>query len=269
MRRVRQWLSVNRPGLGYLLVFTVNAALFMVFSTTLIKPDYEAPLQLGIIVMNIALARVLIPLAPRRVILVAAYLVGLLTIFLALPAFWKTVLVYRGVQVTATVADARDISRKAYEDFRYTLIMPDGQRIRGHLNGWPDLPYGESEEGSVGDQVAVVYDPKGLADPRLPEELTHAKTALPVVVVLYLATAGLCMLTGRPAPDPDPDDDGQRGAGPRAVKGSKAKRTAAVRNVRARAERKERELRHRRRNRRDHPPETGRPPAGSKYRSLP
>lgn len=79
-----------------------------------------------------------------------------------------TVLAERGRPAVATVVTDERVTYYGKDgmtyEWRYTLETSEGGPIAGHLvekQDWLD----------VGDQVRVVYDPAGLADPRLPEEL--------------------------------------------------------------------------------------------------
>ncbi|MGC5019078.1 hypothetical protein [Micromonospora sp. DT47] len=132
------------------------------------------------------------------VLLVAAWVVGALLMFMSAMGLSSTVLAQRGEQVEATVISLRDGTEKGRHIY-YTLADPDGRRISGELGTWPGSTVGASDnpEGRVGQSVTVIRDPKGLVDPRLPEEVDAEATWI-AWLFFFVVTAVLCALAGRP-----------------------------------------------------------------------
>jgi hypothetical protein len=260
MRLVRGWHPVNALGAKYLLVFTVATGVCLFLGTTRISSGEAIVgtlVAIASLITGMLLTRPGYP--PRLFSFLLAYLVSLVLVFFAVTGFWSTVLAHRGVRVTATVIGVRDGDGKG-RDLRYTLAGPDGKRIPGELGWWPGAVAGRSgnPEGVLGAQVSVLMDPAGLVDPRLPTEVADHNVNVFLTILLYLATAGLCMVAGRPVSD----RVRERGAGPRALRGSHAKRTAAALQERARADRTERQRRWQRRHRSAAAPAVSQPGTG-------
>ncbi|WP_155374984.1 hypothetical protein [Catellatospora vulcania] len=107
-----------------------------------------------------------------------------------------------GEPVAATVVADRDgYEGKAPTSHRYTLTELGGAPIRGELT----LEEGEPLE--LGEQVTVLRDPAGLANPMLADEVVAGSTGALVFFWLVLAVPALIAGVPRrePAPPVDPD----------------------------------------------------------------
>jgi hypothetical protein len=196
-RRGLRWL--NPLGARYLAVFTVVGVLGAVCGTTWIPADSTIP---GTLLWAAGLAAsVLVASPPPRLTwLLTAWILSGVLMAAATTGLWATVLTWRGEQVEATVVALRDGAEKGLHLY-YTLDGPDGRRVPGELGRWPGSELGalDNPEGAVGQRVTVVRDAEGLVDPRLPEELSDARSEWIIVgSCSWLVTAVLCMLAGRP-----------------------------------------------------------------------
>jgi hypothetical protein len=192
---------MNPLGATYLAVFTVAAAVSALAGTTWIRADIVA--LPGTLLWAASLAVTALATAPaeppRMGLLVVSWLVSALLMFVATEGLWSAVLTHRGERVEATVVALRDGTGKGRHIY-YTLADPDGRRLPGELGQWPGSSIGASgnPEGAAGQRLTVVRDPEGLVDPRLPEELTDAEGLWIVGLIVFVVTAVLCVLAGRP-----------------------------------------------------------------------
>jgi hypothetical protein len=243
---------VNSHGSEYLLVFTLAIGASLVYATTWVSGHNV----LLICLIGIAAVAGIVTVAgkcgvSRGLLLVLASMAAILTGFGASSWLWSSVLNHRGVTVDATVIEVRD-GNSSSRDLRYTIAGPDGQRIPGELGWWPGAVSGApgNPEGKPGDVVVVVVDPAGLVNPRLPEELADTQGVGLMTAALFLGTASLCMLAGRPRKVVVRKKAGSDGPPQR----SRAKRMAAERAARRRADRKRRQARRNRPTRSDGSP---------------
>jgi hypothetical protein len=174
----------------YLIIFLLCAALVVPAATTWVRSDVDAVvgtlLLSGQCLLVYFVAR-LTERPPRVVPIVAACLLnGLVMAFVGM-AVPLQVLASDGEQIKATVIEVYDGSSN---DPVYDLAA-DGIPLEGRLGAWPG-----GGTGAVDDEVLVVQDPDGLADPRLPGELAQAQKdnpaplippALGIVALLCLA----------------------------------------------------------------------------------
>jgi hypothetical protein len=193
-------LRLTTPlGAAYLAVFGVAGVLCALAGTTWIRADGVA-LPGTLLFGGVLMAAVLVASPPPRMGLVlAAWVLSPLLMFVAGQGLWSAVLAYRGERVEATVVAVRD-GRESGRHLYYALAGPDGRRISGELGQWPGSSIGApaNPEGTVGRLVTVVRDPDGLVDPRLPEELAGAGGAWILGPGTCATIAVLCLLAGRP-----------------------------------------------------------------------
>ncbi|GIE33819.1 hypothetical protein Ait01nite_068640 [Actinoplanes italicus] len=191
---------MNPLGASYLAVFTAVGVVGAVCGTTWIRSDMVV-LTVMLLSAGGLMAGVLVAYPPPRLgWLLAACVLSAVLMAAATAGLWATVLTQRGEQVAATVVSLRDGTGK--DQHRYsTLDGPDGRRIPGELKRRPGSEFDALDDpvGMVGERVTVVRDPEGLVDPRLPEELTDARSEWIIVASCsWVVIAVLCMLAGRP-----------------------------------------------------------------------
>jgi hypothetical protein len=173
----------------YMIIFLVCAALVIPAATTWVRSDVDA--AVGTLLLSgqcllVYFVGWLSPRRPRLIPLVAACLVnGFLMAMVGMSVPLK-VLAADGEQIRATVVEVYGGSKN---DPTYELAV-DGVRLPGRLGAWPD-----GGAGAVDDEVLVVQDPDGLADPRLPDELARAQADDPgsLVLPLIAVVAALCL----------------------------------------------------------------------------
>jgi hypothetical protein len=103
----------------------------------------------------------------------------------------------RGEHTRATVTAERVSSAKSGPTYKYRLAAPDGRKIPGEL-AEPD------DEFDVGDQVTVVFDPRGVANPH---DTDFAGLGLPLAgatLALLVAAVVLCVPATAERPRPRP-----------------------------------------------------------------
>ncbi|WP_144123655.1 hypothetical protein [Catellatospora sichuanensis] len=189
---------------------TLAVAVGAVFGSTLLGPDW---LSLGVVaVVVVALAtfwvhergnvRTVWSLA-AAIVAMGVGLVGLLAIYIAPLAMVELF----GEPVQARVTAVRDgIDGREYKH-RIRLARPDGTAIPGELT----LPRDAGTK--QGDQLAVLSDRTGVANPVPADEPVTGSAAF--LVILWLAVAGPAVLCGM-APDSGPTVRGrERRAAPR------------------------------------------------------
>jgi hypothetical protein len=92
----------------------------------------------------------------------------------------------RGEHTVAIVTAERTSSSRSGPTYKYRLVTPDRQKIPGELSE-PD------DEFSVGDQVSVVFDPRGVANPH---DADFVGLGLPLAggaLALLITTIVLCV----------------------------------------------------------------------------
>ncbi|WFE52285.1 DUF3592 domain-containing protein [Micromonospora sp. WMMD1155] len=198
-RARRKW--INSLGLTYLAVFVVTGAFAAVAGTTSIRADDVAVPGTVLWCVALGVAGLMALPPPRMVMLSVAWLISPILMFAAAGGLWSTVLTLRGERVVATVVDVREGDVEGRHLY-YTLADQYDRRIPGELGTWPGSSVGASDnpEGAVGQRVVVLRDPKGLVDPRLPEEIATGQGALILGAGGLLLVAVFCMLAGRPLP---------------------------------------------------------------------
>jgi hypothetical protein len=173
----------------YLIIFLVSAALVVPAATTWVRSDVDAIvgtllLSGQCLLVYLVARRTVRP--PRVVPIVAACLLnGFLMAVIGMSVPLK-VLAGDGRQIRATVVEVHDGSSN---DPVYDLAA-DGIPLEGRLGAWPG-----GGAGAVDDEVLVVQDPDGLADPRLPDELAQARKDDPgsLIPPLMGIVAALCL----------------------------------------------------------------------------
>ncbi|MEU4624881.1 hypothetical protein AB0G04_33530 [Actinoplanes sp. NPDC023801] len=177
------------PALAYLSIFLLSAVLILPAATTWVRSDVD-PI-IGTLVLSgqcllVYFVATQTARRPRVVPIVAACLLnGFLMAVIGMSVPLK-VLADDGEQIRATVVEVYDGgSNEATYD-----LAADGIALPGRLGGWPG-----GGTGAVDDEVLVVQDPDGLADPRLPDELAQAQADDPGVLILPLVAivAALCL----------------------------------------------------------------------------
>ncbi|MBV1854510.1 hypothetical protein [Catellatospora tritici] len=188
-------------GMRLLLLVTALAVAAMVGGTTLLDAEFRG------VAMGVLLAAGLIGgwfavTGFRPLWTAAAGLIGFLLVVSVLVETGPSLLQLRGGRVEARVTAVREAG-SSQDRYHYTLTTPGWRPVSGELTS------GEPRY-RVGDPVTVVEDPNGLADPMLPSELTEHRQSWLALIVLYLVTAVLCLLAGRPRPAADAPHAGAR-----------------------------------------------------------
>jgi hypothetical protein len=114
---------------------------------------------------------------------------GLFACFVMIFASQTLVLRLRGERTEATVA-AELVSPGHGGDgptYSYRLTAEGGRPIRGELSG------GKYDRHSVGDRLAIVFDPRGVADPVEPEDLSYGVPLAAVALGLLVTVLVLCV----------------------------------------------------------------------------
>ena len=168
----------------YLLTFLAFTAMVVPVATTWVRSDVDAIPAVLILAREILVLRLIATRSertPRIVPLVAAGVVNaFLMVFVATSVPMWLLDDGRAQQIRATVAVVYD-GHNGPPD--YDLAV-DGVALPGRLSEWPG-----DGTGALGDEVTVVQDRKGLADPRLPE--TRAQDLADDPRTLLLPTAGI------------------------------------------------------------------------------
>ncbi|MFC7762816.1 hypothetical protein ACFQY4_35775 [Catellatospora bangladeshensis] len=126
----------------------------------------------------------------RPVWTAVAAVLGFLFVVSVLQETGPSLLQLRGGQVEAQTMGLRESDGPA-DRYHYTVTALSGRAIGGELSL-------DEQAYQVGESLTVVEEPDGLAHPMLPAEVAEHRQSWLALLVLYLATALLCFLAGRP-----------------------------------------------------------------------
>ncbi|MDI1462808.1 hypothetical protein QEZ54_17670 [Catellatospora sp. KI3] len=176
-------------GVRLLLVVTAAVVAAMVGGTTLIGAEFRG-LVMGLVLAAGLIAGWFAVTGFRPLWTAAAGLIGFLLVVSVMVETGPSILQLRGGPVEARVTSVREAG-SAEDRYHHALTTAAWRPVEGELTtGEPGY--------RVGDPVTVVEDPNGLADPMLPSQLTEHRQSWLALIVLYLVTAVLCLLAGRP-----------------------------------------------------------------------
>ncbi|WP_212832041.1 hypothetical protein [Catellatospora sp. TT07R-123] len=176
-------------GVRLLLLVTALALAAAVSGTTVVDAELRG-LVIGLLLAAGLIGGWFAVTGYRPLWTTAAGLVGFVLVVSVLVETGPTLLQLRGGRAESRVTAVREAGSRA-DRYHYTLTTGGWRPIAG------ELTLGEARYG-VGDPVTVVEDPSGLADPMLPADLTEHRDSWLALIVLYLTTAALCLLAGRP-----------------------------------------------------------------------
>lgn len=176
-------------GLRLFLLITV-AALAAGLAGSALLPAEHRGLAVGLILAASLATGWFVLSGFRPVWTAVAAVIGFLFVVIVLRETGPSLLQLRGGQVEAQVMSVRESSGPA-DRYHYAMAAHSGRAVGGELTV-------DENAYRIGESVTVVEDPDGLAHPMLPSELTEHRQSWLAVIVLYLATAVLCLLAGRP-----------------------------------------------------------------------
>jgi hypothetical protein len=187
----------------YLAILLTSTAMILPVATTWVRSDADA--ILGTLVWSVQLMAIFLVATqtarpPRAIPLGAAVLLNAFLMGVVAMSVSTWVLGGRGERCQATVVEVYDHHSAPAT---YTLAV-DHVPVPGRLTGWPG-----GGTGALGDEVLVVRDPKGLVDPRLPDDLAEAVETdikiliLPIVGILAVLCLAAVSPFGRGRRSPD------------------------------------------------------------------
>ncbi|MEU8001003.1 hypothetical protein AB0B66_07565 [Catellatospora sp. NPDC049111] len=176
-------------GLRLFLVITVAALVAGLAGTALLPAEHRG-LAVGLILAAGLAAGWFTVTGFRPVWTAVAAVIGFLFVVIMLRETGPSLLQLRGGLVDAQVVSLRESSGPIGR-YHYAMAAHSGRALGGELTV-------DEAAYRIGESVTVVEEPDGLAHPMLPSELTEHRQSWLAVTVLYLATAVLCLLAGRP-----------------------------------------------------------------------
>lgn len=176
-------------GLRLLLIITVAALAAALAGTAVLRAEHRG-LAIGLILAAGLVAGWFLLTGFRPVWTAVAALIGFLFVVSALQETGPSMLQLRGGNVEGQVVAMRESDGPA-DRFHYAVAAHSGRMVGGELSV-------DEQAYRIGETVTVVEDPDGLAHPMLPSEVAEHRESWLALTVLYLITAVLCLLAGRP-----------------------------------------------------------------------